>query len=418
VSDAYTHIEECWGYDGNPFPGEAVSSSPGTEPHSAEVFPVEELEFRTKVVRGALQGNRKMTFLWSIGPFGGDTGFGKTSLMSSVAHEINADWGARVQREVGIKPDRAKKIAAGFAIVNQQSRNGLYPVAFEAVERMASGALAILPQARDAIVERVGADGQSIADALVETRLAIASAGPPLRPDLLNAFAEGSEEFALAVSEVSETTRIRSGIQYFAFALIVLAAAGVEKVFVAVDQLEDLGKKGALSAAKRRREIGRIRDLLEMEPYASLLHLSFTFHQAAATNLESDWEANRLPSFEPSTSNATSVVVLRGLGDDDQVEELLKAWMEPHRTGETPTEITPFTPDALTALREASEGRPGYALRQANEVFMAAAERAHGAIDGSFVREHLGSSTLPGLSTAGLGADEATPSSIAADLLS
>lgn len=40
MSDAYTHIEECWGYDGNPFPGEAVSSS-SDEPHSSEVFPEE-----------------------------------------------------------------------------------------------------------------------------------------------------------------------------------------------------------------------------------------------------------------------------------------------------------------------------------------------------------------------------------------
>ena len=64
-----------------------------------------------------------------------------------------------------------------------------------------------------------------------------------------------------------------------------------------IDQLEDLGKKGALSAAKRRREIGRIRDMLEIEPFASRLHMSFTFHEAAAQNLEQDWDANRLPSL-------------------------------------------------------------------------------------------------------------------------
>src|SRR4051794_41978811 len=132
MSDAYTHIEECWGYDGNPFPGEAVSSS-AEEPHSPEVFPHEEMEFRTKVVRGALQGGRKITHLWSIGPFGGDTGFGKTSLMRAATREINADWGDQVQEQVGIKAERRKPIAAGFAEVNQQSRNGLYPVAFAVV---------------------------------------------------------------------------------------------------------------------------------------------------------------------------------------------------------------------------------------------------------------------------------------------
>lgn len=212
------------------------------------------------------------------------------------------------------------------------------------------------------------------------------------------------------------TTQVRSGIQYFAFALIALAAAGVEKCFVMIDQLEDLGKKGALTAAKRRREIGRIRDLLEIEPYASLLHLSFTFHQAAATILESDWEANRLPSFEPTGANASAVVVLRGLREDDQVEALLKAWMEPHRIDDTPNDTMPFTADALNALRRHSEGRPGYTLRHANEVFMAAAEKQLGAIDGAFVNAHLASSVLPGL-TGAVGADDATPSSIAEDLL-
>jgi hypothetical protein len=416
MSDAYTHIEECWGYDGNPFPGEAVSSS-ADEPHSPNVFPEEELEFRTKAVRGALQGGRKITHLWSIGSFGGDTGFGKTSLMRATAREINADWGTTVQQQVGIKPERVKPLAAGFAEVNQQSRNGLYPVMFAVVQNMAAGPLSILPHAREVIVERVGDDAAAIRRELSNKRLAIAPSGPPLRPDLLDAFAAGADEFAYMLSGVSEATQVRSGIQYFAFALITLAAADVKKSFVMIDQLEDLGKKGALTAAKRRREIGRIRDLLEIEPYAGLLHLSFTFHQAAATILESDWEANRLPSFEPTSANASAVVVLRGLREDDQVEALLSAWMEPRRIADTPTDITPFTTDALTALRTHSEGRPGYTLRHANEVFMAAAEKQLGAIDGVFVNEHLGGHALPVQTGVAVGADDATPRSIAEDLL-
>lgn len=414
MTDAYTHIEECWSLDGNPFPGEAVSSSP-EEPHSPEVFPDEELEFRTKVVRGALQGNRKMTHLWSIGPLGSDTGFGKTALMRATAREINKDWGAGVQAEIGVKPERARRIAAGFAEVNQQSRNGLYPVAFAMVQNMASGSLAVLPQARDAIFERVEGDEAAIAGLLSETRMRIAPSGPPLRPDLVAAFARGADDFAYALSEVSEAMQVRSGIQYFAFALIVLAAAEVEKCFVMFDQLEDLGKRGALSAAKRRREIGRIRDLLEIEPYASMLHLSFTFHQAAARILESDWEANRLPSFEPSSGNASAVVVLRGLREDDQVEALLKAWMEPHRIEDVDNDVTPFTQDALTALRLHSEGRPGYALRHANEILQAAAEKQLGTIDGAFVEAHLSGDGLPAPVDGAAG--EMASDSIAEDLL-
>lgn len=158
-------------------------------------------------MRGALQGGRKMTHLWSIGPFGGDTGFGKTSLMRATAREINADWGAAVQLQVGIKPERAKKIAAGFAEVNQHSRNGLYPVTFAVVQNMAAGPLAIIPQARALIIERVGDDASTIIRELNNTRLAIAPSGPPLRPDLLNAFAAGPDEFAHMLSTVSEATQ-------------------------------------------------------------------------------------------------------------------------------------------------------------------------------------------------------------------
>ena len=96
------------------------------------------------------------------------------------------------------------------------------------------------------------------------------------------------------------------------FALIALGAAGVTKVFFMIDQLEDLATNKALAASKRRREIGRIRDLLETQPYASMLHQTFTFHATAAMALDSYWEQNRLPSFEDNPANQAAVTVLRG----------------------------------------------------------------------------------------------------------
>ena len=114
--------------------------------------------------------------------------------------------------------------------------------------------------------------------------------------------------------------------------MIALAAAGVRKVFLMIDQLEDLATNSALSAARRGREIGRIRDLLENEPYSSMLHMTFTFHATAAGKLERFWEQHRLPSFEDTLSNQAAVVVLRGIRDDDKVEALLSAWLgrQPH----------------------------------------------------------------------------------------
>ena len=164
-----------------------------------------------------------------------------------------------------------------------------------------------------------------------------------------------------------------------------------------VDRLEDLATNKALPAAKRRREIGRIRDLLKTEPYASMLHQSFTFHATAAADLETFWETNRLTPFEDTPSNQGSVVVLHGMGDDDQVEKLLRVWMEPHRDGtESADSIAPFEREVLTILRDISQGRPGILLRYARELFQAGAEAQVGAIDASFARDHLKGSRTGG----------------------
>src|SRR3954467_12868937 len=76
TTDPYTHMEEAWKLDGNPFPSEAIRR-PG-QPYSSDVFPDETADFKRKLVRGAIQGQRNIGFLWSQGP-GGDTGYGKTT---------------------------------------------------------------------------------------------------------------------------------------------------------------------------------------------------------------------------------------------------------------------------------------------------------------------------------------------------
>ena len=83
------------------------------------------------------------------------------------------------------------------------------------------------------------------------------------------------------LGKVSNASQIRSGLHYLDFTMIALAAAGVRKVFLMIDQLEDLATNKSLSSARRRREIGRIRDLMENEPYASMLHMTSTFHAVA-----------------------------------------------------------------------------------------------------------------------------------------
>jgi hypothetical protein len=390
LTDPYTHMEEAFGLDENPFSAEGISSGAEAERYSDLVFPEETHEFRLKMIRGGLQGGRKTGFLWSMSPTGEDTGFGKTTLMRNTARAINGDFGAAVQENLGIKPDRIKPIVATFAELNEQSRNGLYPVLFAATQNLATGPDAVMPAVRQELLAKADSDKDVMRDMITESQMRVAPSGQALRRDMLEAFVDDDSGLAELLSEVSDASRLRNGIQYFTGALYILAAAGIEKVFLMLDQLEDLGKKGALSAAKRRREIGRIRDMLEIEPFASRLHMSFTFHQAAAQNLEQDWQANRLPSFDPTPANASAVVILRGLQRDEQVEELLKTWMEPARNEHAgPSPISPFTPDVLGVLRSVSQARAGILLNRASELLYAGAEAQVGEIDGAFAQQHF-----------------------------
>lgn len=383
----YQHMEEAWGLDQNPFPHSAISGG-WTDPYSSEVFPAEEAEFFEKTVRGALQGNRQVGFLWSRGP-GGDTGYGKTALMRESVRKINLDFGTQVEAATGMRDSRIVPIAAGFSELNTMNRTGLYPVLFNAVVGMAASADAPLLRARELICTAIGDDAPAkVAAKLAETRLSIAPTSSALRPDLLRVFAESPEEVPGFLGQVSNASQIRNGLHFLDFMMIALAAAGVRRVFLMIDQLEDLATNKSISRARRRREIGRIRDLMETEPYASMLHLTFTFHATAARELETFWEQNRLPSFEDTPSNQAAVVVLRGMQDDDQVEALLCAWLDAHRIDtSTPGEMVPFERDALTVLRQVSDGRPGILLNRANELFEAAAVAQKGLIDGAFARE-------------------------------
>ena len=101
--------------------------------------------------------------------------------------------------------------------------------------------------------------------------------------------------------------------------------------------------------------------------------------------------------------------------DDDQVEALLRAWLDAHRIdNSTPGEFVPFQRDTLTVLRQVSQGRPGVLLNRANELFQAGAEAQKGLIDGTFAREYFAGA---GHNTASPIVAEDEPASDAIDLL-
>lgn len=124
-------------------------------------------------------------------------------------------------------------------------------------------------------------------------------------------------------------------------------------------------------------------------PYATRLHMIFTFHNRAAQVLDRYWEENRLPPFEVSASNTSAVVVLGGLADVDQAKELLRVYLEEARIDNVEDELLPFEPAAVEVLREVADGRPGVLLSRARELLNAAAEQELPKISGKFARQYF-----------------------------
>ena len=295
---------------------------------------------------------------------------------------INRDLGVDTLTKAGIRADKQVPIAAAFSNLNNLNASGLYPVLFNAVidlTQLEPEGTSVLDKTRARIVQDLGTvDPNHLYRHVTDIWLSICGTAPPLRPEVVRAFANGgSQGVKAALGTVSATARLRNGLHYLDFALAALAAAGINHLYLMIDQLEDLATTRTITAAKRSREIGRIRDMLEGPPYTNRVHFIFTFHNRAAQVLARFWEENRLPPFEISSSNVASVVVLRGLKDDTQVSDLLRVYLEEQREGQVEDDLLPFDAGAISVLREVSDGRVGILLNRARELFDFAAQ--HGA---------------------------------------
>jgi hypothetical protein len=393
MPDVFDHMEEAWKLEHNPFPPEAIRRQNAEQPYSPNIFSEEENAFRRKFIRGGVRGGPAIGFLWSHG-LRADTGFGKTTLMQEMSKEINADLGETTLEKAGAKKGAQPPIASAFSNLNSLNASGLYPVLFNAVLDLANGpepdAQSVFDRAYERIVAQTGDNPEEIAEWIRDAWMTIGGTGGPLRTELVEAFAWGrSKKLKEQLTAVSPTSRLRNGLQYLDFALAVLAAAGIDHLFLMIDQLEDLATNRSITAPKRSREIGRIRDLLESAPYATRLHMIFTFHDRAAQVLDRFWEENRLPPFEASSSNTAAVVVLRGLKDDEQAKELLRVYIEEARSAPVEDDLMPFEPAAIGVLRDVSDGRPGILLSRAYELLNAAAEQTLPTISGTFARQYF-----------------------------
>jgi hypothetical protein len=402
VIDPNEHMENEWGIDANPFPAEGISNK-DDEPW-ADLYPDEVKAFDRKFVRGGVRGGPAIGFLWSQGP-SEDTGFGKTRLIRQMRDRINADLGADVLTGSGLKADRIVKVAAAYTNLKSGVAMGLFPVVHAAVADLGiahGGKLSVLDRARTLVIQKIAArdqialdevTGTMIANEVRRVRLETAPTGSPLRVELLEGFAAGGVDMQQAIAQASDALKLRAGIVYLDFALAALKAAGIERLFLFVDQLEDLANNRTLTKAKRDREVGRIRDLQEEEPYASQLRMVLTFHSTAAAALAEFWIKHRLPSFEAIPANDSAVVVLRGITSDEDGAELLRVYLDAARVSDVADDLVPFEPDAVTELLAQSQGRIGILLGQAHKVLDAAARQGRNSITAAVVSDTLGATT-------------------------
>jgi hypothetical protein len=378
------HRLTAWGLKANPLPTEAIGRD--EFPFSEEAFEEELIEFTDKIVVAGLSPRRGISFLYSQPPFGGeeDTGFGKSATMMQMRTDINETLGASVLEEF-VEPEEIVPIGAAYASFNTKERTGYYQVVVQAVyDAATAGEVPLLERARERIENQHG----DIADAIYHSQVKL---NTPLRASTVHAFVmDGAAGVAEEIATSSETIKLRSGLQWLHFLLVALDAAGIRRLFLFVDQLEDLATNKSQSRAKRFREIGRIRDLLEDEPTRTMLHTTFTMHEHAGVELEEFWTQHRLPSYEPRRANMGQIVLLQGLRDDPAAAKVLAAWLSTEREdGYSGSPYAPFEMSAVRVLRDAAESRVGPFLVKACKVLDAAEAARLPEIDDSFVDEVL-----------------------------
>jgi hypothetical protein len=369
----------------NPFPTEAIGKD--DDPYSDEAFADEIEQIIDRVVIGGLTSRRQLSFVYSHNQLGGeDTGFGKTVTMLKLRTAINEDLGKSIL-ETLVDADEIVPIGAAYASFNTHQRTGYYPVLADAVKDAATaGEKPLLTHVYERITAVHGTSVEDVRGAISASQVEL---GVSLRPLTVAAFCDdGAAGVATDITQTSTTTMLRSGNQWLQFLLVAMHAAEIPRLFLFVDQLEDLAMNKSQTRARRYREIGRIRDLLEDEPSRSMLHTTFTMHDTAAAELEEFWVPNRLPSYQLQRANMGQIVLFEGLRDDPAAAEVLAAWMTPERTnGFTGDDHHPFEMSAVRALRERSEGRVGQLLVDAAKVLNAAENDKMPTVDGDYVRE-------------------------------
>jgi hypothetical protein len=400
--DPLKHAKETWGQERNPYPAAAIAGENCTDqPYDAQVLEKDREQFIEKlIVKAAVAPGREFGYLWSLGRRN-DTGYGKTRLMLETRNELNADLGEQIGKEFGLA--KGTKLAAVWASMKTTGVSGIYPLLFNAIVDATTATTTDQPSliqlcwqaiAQEAKIDPEDVDilSAEVRQRVHATRRKLFRGYPELRDDITEALTSCDLDKVVEELEgVTQAGRTRNGLAYFEAFYTLVRAAGVEHLFVLIDQLEDLATAKNIPRSTRQREVGRFRDIFaETAGFRGHCHAIFTFHRRAALALEDFWLAERInPPFEPKHPiGRNACVVLSGLTSTKQVERLLATYADAVRQKPTGS-AEPFEPSTFQLLLDRSEGRIGQLLPEACALWDRAAEEQLPSISVKFVQESL-----------------------------
>ncbi|MEU3407607.1 hypothetical protein ABZ766_27175 [Streptomyces sp. NPDC006670] len=388
-------LKKRWHLRNNPFPSTGIARLGGTDLrengllYEPDVNAAQLREAIDKFVLGAAFSGLKFGYLWSTGTAPGDSdarGFGKSVLMQHLTGILNKDFGKDAFLSAGLDEEDAAELPMCGLLTSFDTAQirSLGAALFTAVEyatdfRVSDDDLTLAQLLRRQLIDRTGSDDPSTLLKLVADEyraLRGRTLGPP-DDKLIVALCDEDPQVAVDyLDKVKPASRTRNGSVYLATFLLFAAAAGMKRVLLCCDQLEDLAST-TTARAKRDLETERFRDVIvETLPMADMLSVVVTMHPRAALTIGTAWELADLPPFETTEANQHRTVILPGLRDVSEATKLLTRYLDAAVKTGSPRlqgDLYPFTKAAVAALFGRSNRKPRDVLRKAHSVMDAAA---------------------------------------------
>ena len=402
-------IKNRWSLIHNPFPAEAIAVLGGIDERengclfAPEVQPEQLEEAIGKFVLGAVYNGQRFGALWSqTTSYDSDSrGYGKSVLLQYLANHLNQDFGQKAYNQVGLEQSDADEnpVCALLASFDTTSTKNLNSLFFSAVEYGTDFSLRDDdPTLYESLHERLcnvaaTEDPITLAERCHDAYRALRgrTLGPPDDKFLAVLCVGDLRTVQDFLDSVTPQRRTRSGANYLATLLLFIKAAGIGKVMLFCDQLEDFASPQT-PKKKRSVEVERFRDFIaELLPMADMVSVVVTMHPRALAAIEECWQLADLPSLRIGEANRHMVVVMPPLSTLEQATVLLSAYIKAARREDaTVTEpLAPFTDGAIEVLWEYSSKKPRDLLRKAHTMVTFASEENLERIDAEAVKSHL-----------------------------